>query len=67
LPNGHPFDLRDGGPHFWSASVYVPDATSAYAVAFLAEQPAAVPGARVYPKDFKLRVWCVRGGQGGRP
>jgi hypothetical protein len=64
LPGGHPFDLRDGGPHFWSASDDETDAAGAYAVAFVGEQATVVPGARVFPKYFKLRAWCVRGGQG---
>ena len=67
LPSGHPFDLREGAFHFWSASTDDMDATFAYAVAFVGEQVNVVPGVRVFPKDFKLRLWCVRGGQGERP
>lgn len=67
LPSGHPFDLRVDIFHFWSASANDADATAAYAVAFVGEQASSVPGARVFPKDFKLRAWCVRGGQGDRP
>jgi Protein of unknown function (DUF1566) len=67
LPTGHPFDLREGSPYFWSASVDDMNATFAYAVTFVGEQPSVVPGARVFPKEFKLRAWCVRGGQGDHP
>lgn len=67
LPSGHPFDLREGAFHFWSASVYDFDATFAYAVAFVGEQADVFPGTRTFPKEFKLRVWCVRGGQGDHP
>jgi len=37
------------------------------AIVFVFESPALVPGVRVFPKDFKLRLWCVRGGQGDHP
>ena len=67
LPTGHPFDLRDGSPYFWSASVDDFDAADAYAVTFVGEQSTVVPGARVFPTGFKLRAWCVRGGQGDHP
>ena len=67
LPSGHPFELRETSPVFWSASVDDFDASQAYAVIFVAENPTAVPGARVFPKNFKLRAWCVRGGQGEHP
>ena len=64
---GHPFDLREGSFHFWSASADDLDATFAYAVGFVSEQANVFPGTRVFPKNFKLRVWCVRGGQGEHP
>jgi hypothetical protein len=67
LPSGHPFDLREGSFHFWSASTDDLDATFAYAVAFVGEQADVFPGTRVFPKNFKLRIWCVRGGQGDHP
>ena len=67
LPSGHPFDLRGTTPVFWSASVDDADATSGYAVVFVGEQPDLVPGVRVFPKNFFLRAWCVRGGQGDHP
>jgi hypothetical protein len=64
LPGGHPFDLREITPVFWSASVDDYDAVGhAYAVTFVGEQPDTVPGVRVFPKNFHLRAWCVRGGQ----
>ena len=67
LPGGHPFELGGFLPFFWSASVSDADALHAYLVTFVREQPSAVPGARVYPKDYIVRAWCVRGGQGGHP
>ena len=67
LPMGHPFDLREASPVFWSASVDDFDPSHAYGVTFVGEQPDAVPGARVFPQNFKLRAWCVRGGQGNHP
>jgi hypothetical protein len=67
LPTGHPFDLRATTPVFWSASVDDFDASHAYAVVFVGEDPTTVPGVRVFPKDYKLRLWCVRGGQGDHP
>jgi hypothetical protein len=67
LPAGHPFDLRDATPVFWSATGDDADASLAFAVVFVGEDPTTVPGVRVFPKDYKLRLWCVRGGQGGHP
>ena len=67
LPSGHPFDLRETTPVFWSASVDDFDASQAYAVMFVGETPTTVPGVRVFPKNFKLRAWCVRGGPGEHP
>jgi hypothetical protein len=67
LPSGHPFGLRETTPVFWSASVDDFDANHAYAVNFVGEQLNVVPGVRVFPKNFKLRAWCVRGGQGEHP
>jgi hypothetical protein len=67
LPGGHPFDLHESTPVFWSASVDDSDATFGYAVVFVGEQPDTVPGVRVFPKNFRLRAWCVRGGQGDHP
>jgi hypothetical protein len=67
LPSGHPFDLRATTPIFWSASVHDIDPSQAYAVMFVGEDPTTVPGVRVFPKNFKLRAWCVRGGQGDHP
>lgn len=67
LPPGHPFDLRNASPFFWSSSVDDFDPTRAYAVTVIGETAELVPGVRVFPKDFRLRVWCVRGGQGDHP
>jgi hypothetical protein len=67
LPSGHPFDLRDSSPVFWSASVDDLDAIHAYGVTFVGEDATTVPGVRVFPKDYHLRAWCVRGGQGEHP
>jgi hypothetical protein len=67
LPSGHPFDLRETSPVFWSASVDDFDASQAYAVTLVGEQPNVVPGVRTFPKNFHLRAWCVRGGQGDHP
>jgi uncharacterized protein DUF1566 len=67
LPAGHPFDLREGSRPFWSASVSDAEALQAYVVTFVGEQGNVLPGVRVYPKDYLLRAWCVRGGQGDHP
>jgi hypothetical protein len=63
LPEGHPFDLRDITPTFWSASVDDLNPANGYAVAFVVPQP-SIPGVRVFPKERTLRPWCVRGGLG---
>jgi hypothetical protein len=43
------------------------NAVRPYAVTFVPELPEWVPAVRVFPKNFKLRLWCVRGGQGDHP
>jgi hypothetical protein len=63
----HRSGRRGVAPVFWSASVDDFDARQAYAVMFVGENPSAVPGARVFPENFKLRAWCVRGGPGEHP
>jgi Protein of unknown function (DUF1566) len=64
LPEGHPFDLRDVVPVFWSASVDDLNTVNGYAVTFVGDLPNAIPGVRVFPKERPLRLWCVRGGHG---
>ena len=57
LPSGHPFDDVENW-HYWSATTYADDTSSAWYVIF--------DHGQIFPatKDSAKYVWCVRGGQG---
>jgi Protein of unknown function (DUF1566) len=66
LPAGHPFNLGAAFPAFWSSTVTDSDATLAYLVVLVGENPGLLPGLRVAVKTpTKIRLWCVRGGSVG--